>query len=323
MRQSSLQPIGSPMASLDFRTEMTFAYGEPRELAPGVVRLVANNPGPYTFKGTNSYVIGTETLAVIDPGPDDAAHFEALIKTIAGRPVSHVFITHTHRDHVDLLPRFLDATGAKTCGFGRVRIERPRELAGPLGDELIDFGFDPDITLATPGASVTGDGWALSAVPTPGHAPDHLCFELAGTGILFSGDHVMEWNTSVVAPPEGHMGDYFRSLEALVPRTDTVFLPGHGGRLENPQRMVRAYLVHRRWREQAILDAIRNGTATISAIVDLVYRGLDPRLVRAAGLSVQAHVEHLISQGLVQADGPVSLDRPLVAVAAAPPERGA
>lgn len=311
------------MASLEFRTDMTFAYGEPREMAPGVQRLVANNPGPFTFKGTNTYVIGTDDLAVVDPGPDDPAHFQALERVIAGRTVSHVFITHTHRDHVDLLTRFIDATGAKTCGFGRVRLTRPPLLQSPTGDEFIDFGFDPDIAMTEPGSRVTGDGWSLTAIPTPGHAPDHLCFELTGTGIVFSGDHVMAWNTSVVAPPEGDMAAYLASLERLIDRSDEVFLPGHGGRLLNPQRMTRAYLVHRRWREQAILGAIRDGHTTISAIVDLVYRGLDPRLVRAAGLSVQAHVEHLLAQGLVRADGPLSSESRLAHVAATPPGSGA
>lgn len=302
------------MASLEFKTSMSFAYGEARDMAPGVQRVVANNPGPFTFKGTNTYLIGRETLAVIDPGPDDPQHLEALRRAIAGRPVSHVLITHTHRDHVDLLEKFVAATGATTCGFGRVRLERPAALQSPTGDAFIDFGFDPEIVLTEPGARITGDGWTLTAIPTPGHAPDHLCFALEGTGIVFSGDHVMAWNTTVVAPPEGNMADYLRSLETLVARSDEVFLPGHGGRLEQPQRMARAFLVHRRWREQAILSAIREGHTTITAIVDLVYRGLDHKLVRAAALSVQAHVEHLIDQGLVHADGPISPDRRLVPV---------
>lgn len=308
------------MAALEFRTEMNFAYGEPREIVPGVVRLVANNPGPFTFKGTNTYIIGTEELAVIDPGPDDPAHLEALLRAIAGRPVSHIFITHTHRDHVDLLARFQDATGARTCGFGRAGLHRPALLQSPTGDEFIDFGFAPDIAMTTAGSEVRGDGWALSAVPTPGHAPDHLCFALAGTDVLFSGDHVMAWNTTVVAPPEGRMADYMASLETLIGRADSVYLPGHGGRLEQPRRVTRAYLVHRRLREQAILQAIRDGHRTIAAIVDLVYRGLDARLVRAAGLSVQAHVEHLIDQGFVRSSGPLSIDRPVDLVAATRPE---
>lgn len=308
------------MAPLEFKTSMEFAYGEAREMAPLVQRVVARNPGPYTFKGTNTYLVGRDTLAVIDPGPDLDDHFEALVAAIAGRPVSHIVITHTHRDHVDLLPRLQERTKALTCGFGRVQLTRPALLQNPRGDELIDFGFDPDVRLTDPGAAVVGDGWTLAAVPTPGHAPDHICLELTGTGVLFSGDHVMAWNTTVVAPPEGNMAEYLASLDRLIARSDQLYLPGHGGRIEQPQRIARAYLVHRRLREQAIVDAIRSGTRTISAIVDLVYRGLDPALVRAACLSVQAHVEHLMLQGRVTADGPLSWDRPLSLAAAAPPE---
>lgn len=309
------------MTALEFRTDMTFVYGEPRTLFPGVVRVVANNPGPYTFKGTNTYIVGTDTLAVIDPGPDDPDHLAALLRAIAGRPVSHVVLTHGHRDHIDLVGRFVDATGARTVGFGRVAV--PSNGSDPASSETSNFGIEPDIRLNKSGARLDGDGWALEALPTPGHAPDHLCYALEqdgdATGILFSGDHVMAWNTSIVAPPTGNMADYLASLEVLIGRQDKVYLPGHGGRLENPQRMARAYLVHRRMREQAILSAIRDGHETIAAIVNLVYRGLDPRLVRAAGLSVQAHVEHLIAQKLVRADGPLSPDHPTRLAAATPP----
>ena len=154
------------------------------------------------------------------------------------------------------------------------------------------------------GAGFEGDGFALEALHTPGHAPDHLCFALGGTTLLFSGDHVMSWNTSVVAPPEGNMGDYMRSLDKLVNRSDDVYLPGHGGRLYQPQRVVKAFIIHRKMREEAVLDCIRNGNASIADIVPIVYRGLDPRLLGAASLSVAAHVEHLIEAGRVTSSGP-------------------
>ena len=197
-------------------------------------------------------------------------------------------------------------------GFGRSARERGTRRTSPSGSEYVDQDFIPDVPLAD-GAGLAGDGWALSAVHTPGHAPDHLCFELEGTGLLFSGDHVMGWNTSVVAPPEGSMADYLRSLERMGERTDRIYLPGHGGQVEEPQRLVKAFLLHRRMREQAILDCIHAGTNTVKAIVPAIYRDLDPKLVNAASLSVLAHVEHLISRGLVRCESPLSVERALSA----------
>ena len=289
---------------IPFRKEMEFEYGVPRELAPGVRRLVANNPGPFTYKGTNTYIVGQGAdLALIDPGPDDEAHFAATMQAIGKKRLTTVIITHTHRDHTDGMPRLLAATGAKTCGFGRTARARGTTKTSPSGTEFVDLDFKPDIVLKD-GARFQGDGFALTALHTPGHAPDHLCFALEGTPLLFSGDHVMSWNTSVVAPPEGNMGDYMRSLDKLVNRTDEVYLPGHGGRLYQPQRVVKAFIIHRKMREQSILECIKDGKATIADIVPIVYRGLDPRLLGAAALSVAAHVEHLIEAGLVSSTGP-------------------
>ncbi|MBO0764976.1 MAG: MBL fold metallo-hydrolase [Hyphomicrobiaceae bacterium] len=299
----------------EFRTTMDFAYGVARELAPGVVRLVANNPGPFTFKGTNTYIVGTDDLVLIDPGPSDEAHLRAILATIGSRRLRYVLITHTHRDHIDALPALIAATGAKTAGFGRRAAAPGARRRSASGSEFIDQDFVPDVRLEH-GARVAGDGWALTAIHTPGHAPDHLCFVLEGTGVLFSGDHVMGWNTSVIAPPEGSMADYMRSLELLGQRADRdcVYLPGHGGRVGEPQRLVKAFLLHRRMREQAVLDCIRSGTNTVKAIVPVIYRDLDPKLTNAASLSVLAHVEHLISRGLVHCDSALSVDRALFVV---------
>ena len=293
-----------------FKTTMQFTYGEPRELAPGVVRLVANNPSPFTFKGTNTYIVGTRSLALIDPGPADPAHLAAILKTIGTRRLTHIVITHTHRDHTDGLPALLAATGARTAGFGRRAANRGSKSTSPSGSEFVDQDFVPDVPLAD-GQTLEGDGWAFEALHTPGHAPDHLCLALAGTGVLFSGDHVMGWNTSVVAPPEGNMGDYIRSLELLTGRDDTVYFPGHGGQFEGPQRLVKAFLLHRRMREHAILECIRGGNATVRGIVPVIYRDINPKLLNAASLSVLAHVEHLIERGLVRCEPPLSPDRDL------------
>ncbi|HJU30879.1 MAG TPA: MBL fold metallo-hydrolase [Hyphomicrobiaceae bacterium] len=295
---------------LPFKKTMIFAYGEPRELAHGVVRIVANNPNHFTFKGTNTYLLGTRTLGLIDPGPEDAAHLRAILDTAGTRPITHIIITHTHRDHTDGMPALLAATGAKTVGFGRRVASRGTSRTSPSGGEYVEKDFIPDIPL-TDGARVEGDGWALTALHTPGHAPDHLCFALEGTKILFSGDHVMGWNTSVVAPPEGNMGAYMTSLQRLIDRSDELYFPGHGGQVADPQRLAKAYLLHRRMREQSILECIRQGTNTARGIVPAIYKGLDPKLVNAATLSVLAHVEHLMERALVCCEGPLSADRPL------------
>lgn len=313
---------------LPLKTEMRFDYGVPAEMVPGVVRIVANNPSPFTFKGTNTYLIGGSALTVVDPGPDDPAHLAAILAAAKGRPIRSIVITHTHKDHVDGLAALGRATGARTAGFGRAASPPPPTgiaVPTPTGSEFVAPGFAPDVRLGD-GDTLDGGDHALLAIHTPGHAPDHLCFSVDtghGATALLSGDHVMAWNTSVVAPPEGRMRDYLASLERLMGRPETVFLPGHGGRLDDPQRTVRAYLLHRRWREQAILGAIKAGPAaapaTIRTIVPVVYPEIDARLVAAATLSVQAHVEHLMEKGLVwspplppSADGP--WDQALTAV---------
>lgn len=309
---------------ITFRTAMEFEYGVPREMMPGVVRLVANNPSPFTFKGTNSYLIGSTDLALIDPGPADQAHLDAILEAAAGRPITHILVTHTHRDHVDGLTAAIAATKAKTAGFGPYhivsKVERETVGGGASGEtgERKRFEFKPDIRLAD-GDTLSGASWRVTAVHTPGHLPDHLCFALDGpgceSGAMFSGDHIMGWNTSIVAPPEGRMSDYNRSLEVLMAREqDAVYFPGHGGRVEQPQRVAKAFLLHRRMRENSIEEAIRTGASTIELVTAKVYQGLDARLVPAAALSVLAHVEHLVERGLVRTSHPLTLASTLAAV---------
>ena len=293
--------------TLTFKTDMAFTHGEPTDIAPGVRRIVANNGGPLTFHGTNTYLVGTNTIAVIDPGPDDAAHLDAIVRAAAGKPITHILVTHRHRDHVDGTRALKNVTGARTCAFNGTRALRGMDVNTPTGRAFIDLDFIADADIKD-GDLITGEGWNLKALHTPGHAPDHLCFALDAQSILFSGDHVMSWNTSVIAPPEGNMADYITSLEKLLDRTDEIFLPGHGGRLEKPRRAVRAYLLHRKMREQAILDAIRNGSSTINTLVSEIYSGAPQAVVGAAALSVLAHVELLHARGLVTCAPKLALD---------------
>lgn len=291
---------------------MAFSYGEASPMGPGIVRLVANNPSPFTFKGTNTYIVGSTSLAVIDPGPEDAKHLAAILKVAGPRTITHIFSTHAHRDHVDGIAALKAATGARVAAFPRdiASLAHIALQANPSGKAFVDHDFMPDIALKA-GETIAGADWALTAIHTPGHAPDHLCFALEGRDVVFSGDHVMAWNTTVVAPPEGRMSDYIRSLEILLDRNDSVFLPGHGGRLMEPQRTVKAYLLHRQWREKAVVAAIRNGAETMSKVVGEVYHGIAPQMRPAALLSVQAHLEFLIERGVVACDLPLHPDRVL------------
>ncbi|SFV33518.1 Glyoxylase, beta-lactamase superfamily II [Hyphomicrobium facile] len=299
------------MDSLNFKTEMAFTYGVPSPMGPGVIRLVADNPSPFTFKGTNTYLVGSTSLAVIDAGPDSAEHRAAILKAAGGRPITHIFSTHAHRDHVDGIAKLKAKTGAVTAAYARDPSTGKMALENsPSGSYFVDYDFMPDIAL-NGGDTIAGADWALTAIHTPGHAPDHLCFALDGRRVVFSGDHVMAWNTTVIAPPEGRMADYVSSLEILLDRNDDVFLPGHGDRLNDPQRTVKAYLLHRTWREKSVLDALTGGATTIRRIVPEIYRGLAPQLIPAATLSVQAHVEYLIEKGLVASDLPLTPDRDL------------
>ncbi|WP_420959841.1 MBL fold metallo-hydrolase [Brucella sp. IR073] len=283
-------------------------YGHAVEVAPGVARLTVNNPGPFTFHGTNSYIVGRDTLAVIDPGPEDEAHLAALLKAIAGRPVSHIFVSHTHRDHSPLAARLKEATGAVIVAEGPHRPARPLHVGEVNAlDASADTDFSPDICLAD-GAAVEGDGWTLRAIHTPGHTTNHMAFALEGTGIVFSADHVMAWATTIVAPPDGAMADYMASLDRLLTREDAIYFPGHGGPVTNPQAFLRGLRTHRRMRERAILERVRAGDRTIPDMVKAIYRDTDPRLHGAAALSVLAHLEDLAARGLVLTEGAAAMD---------------
>jgi len=278
------------------------------EAAPGVRRVLANNPSPFTFKGTVSYIVGRGEVALIDPGPLDEAHIAALLDAVRGETVTHIFVTHTHRDHSPAVPRIKAATGALVLAEGPHRAARPLHVGeAPRLDASNDLEFRPDHALAD-GEVVSGRGWTIEAVATPGHTANHMAFALREANLIFSGDHVMAWSTPVVAPPDGAMSDYMASLQKLARRAEPVYLPGHGGAVREAPRFVQHYIRHRQGREAAILRRLGDGEADIPALVGAIYVGLDPRLTRAAGLSVLAHLEDLTARGRVATDGEPSIE---------------
>jgi glyoxylase-like metal-dependent hydrolase (beta-lactamase superfamily II) len=278
------------------------------EVVPGVRRVLANNPGPFTFKGTVSYLVGRGQVAIIDPGPLDEAHIAALLAAVRGETVTHIFVTHTHRDHSLAVPRIKAATGALVLAEGPHRPSRALNIGeAPRLDASNDTDFRPDRALAD-GEVVAGKGFTIEAVATPGHTANHMAFAFKEANLLFSGDHVMAWSTPVVAPPDGAMSDYMASLEKLARRSEAVYLPGHGGAVREAPAFVQHYIRHRRGREASILHRLAKGEADIPTIVRAIYIGLDPRLIKAAGLSVLAHLEDLVARKRVATDGQPAID---------------
>jgi glyoxylase-like metal-dependent hydrolase (beta-lactamase superfamily II) len=289
----------------DIRFDKSFdlAPGKPEEIVPGVRRVLADNGGPFTFRGTVSYIVGRGKVAIVDPGPDDDNHIKALLDAVRGETVTHIFVTHTHRDHSPATPAIKAATGATVYAQGPHRAARPLHAGeAPRMEASNDLDFRPDVALAD-GEVASGDGFALQGVTTPGHTANHMAFALKGTDILFSGDHVMGWSTTIVAPPDGAMTDYMASLDKLARRTEQVYLPGHGGAVHEATRFVAGLTLHRKAREASILHRLGKGETDIATIVRAVYIGLDPRLTKAAGFSVLAHMEDLVARGVVATDG--------------------
>jgi glyoxylase-like metal-dependent hydrolase (beta-lactamase superfamily II) len=288
------------MAEIDFRRDFSFAYGVAETLSPLIRRVVARNPSPFTFKGTGTYIVGRGNVAVIDPGPALPDHIGAVLGALAGETVSHILVTHTHLDHSPAAAALKSATGAPTLGFGPHGVTRSE---GTGSEEGADRDFIPDLALRD-GDVVEGKGWRMAAVHTPGHTSNHLCFALDEEKVLFSGDHVMGWSTSVIAPPDGDMAAYLRALDKLLERDDAVYWPTHGPAIADPKTHVRAFIAHRRERADAILRRLDAGDETIPALVDAIYVGLDPRLRNAAGRSVLSHLIALIEEGRVVCEEP-------------------
>jgi glyoxylase-like metal-dependent hydrolase (beta-lactamase superfamily II) len=277
------------------------------EPMPGVRRILCNNPSPFTFRGTVSYIVGRGKVAIVDPGPGDPAHNAALLEAVRGETVTHIFVTHTHRDHSPGVPAIKQATGATVMAEGPHRVSRPLHVGdGPRLESSNDTDFRPDRVLAD-GEVVQGAGWTIEAITTPGHTANHMAFAFREANIVFSGDHVMAWSTPVVSPPDGSMGDYMASLQKLAKRTEPVYFPGHGGAVNNAPRLVAAYILHRKAREASILNRLGQGETDIPNIVGSIYANLDPRLVKAAGMSVLAHLEDLVARGEAATNGPPSI----------------
>lgn len=298
---SSRNPFGDPAS---------WPTGLAEQVEPLVRRVLAPNPSPYTATGTQTYLVGAgSNVAVIDPGPagtgvtghadtNGAGHVDAILAAIGDARLVAILCTHTHRDHSPAAGPLKAATGAPIIGCAPLVI--PDD--GPRADAAFDPTYTPDRILSD-GESISGDGWTITAVATPGHTSNHLCYAIDESGALFTGDHVMGWSTSVVSPPDGDMGAYMASLQKLHDREDRVYYPAHGPAVTNPRQLVRGMLGHRRQREAQVLRQLGAGVERIPEMVKAMYKGLDPRLEGAAGRSVLAHLLDLEKQGRVVSDG--------------------
>lgn len=287
--------------SIPFLREDPLPHGAVEQIASGIRRIVCANPGPFTFRGTNTYLIGRGEVAVLDPGPADAEHLAAILRATAGERITRILVSHTHRDHSPGAVALVAATGATTFGHG------PHVTPPDAGGEGGDHAFRPDIALPD-GATVESDDWRVTALHTPGHCANHLCFALeneAAPGIMLSADHVMSWSTTVVSPPDGDMAAYMASLARIAARDDRLYLPGHGPPLPDPAPFVAALAAHRRERETKVFHALRAARrATAAELVPPVYGPeLDTKLVPAAARSLLAHLIKLAAEGAAARDG--------------------
>jgi glyoxylase-like metal-dependent hydrolase (beta-lactamase superfamily II) len=285
---------------IPFNRDFPLKPGVVEEVRPGVRRILCNNPSPFTFTGTVSYIVGKGKVAIIDPGPDDEAHAAALLDAVRNETVTDILVTHTHRDHSPNTARIKAATGATVYAEGPHRASRHATRV-----KISRSGADRDFrdVQVRHGDTIEGSGWALEAVATPGHTANHLAFAWAERKISFVGDHVMGWSTSIVAPPDGSMIEYMASLERLGQRDEDLYLSGHGPEIPEAQRYVRFLIRHRQAREASILHRLAKGEADIPTIVRASYIGIDPRLTGAAGYSVLAHLEDLVARGIVATEG--------------------
>lgn len=281
--------------SIPFIKNLDFKYGEVSQLSPLIARVVCNNPSPFTYYGTGTYLIGQNNLVIIDPGPNDDEHLAALIKAIDGRVVSHILITHPHADHSPLSTKLSGAIGAKIWGKSENKGHKPISHETEEGD---DFGFTPDFEI-NDGQKIQCDGFEIECIATPGHTSGHFCFGLKSENALFSGDHIMGWSTSVILPPDGNMNQYISSLEKIKARNFDILYPTHGAPIPKPHDFIDAYINHRLEREKQIIDCLKNGISNIKDMVPLLYANVDKRLWPAAARSIHAHLIRLVENEIV------------------------
>lgn len=289
---------------IPFVREFDFAYGRPDALTPLIRRVVAHNPGPFTFTGTGTYIVGRDEVAVIDPGPDHDDHLHALLNALEGETVKAILVTHDHLDHAPLAGALAAAVGAPVLGCAPSQAADEDDVRVEEGR---DYRYAPD-TVLTDGAVVAGRGWTLRAVATPGHTANHLCYALAEENALFTGDHVMGWSTTVVGPPDGDMSDYYRSLDRVRAGGFSILWPTHGPPVTDPAPFLDAYKAHRLEREAQILGQLAKGHRQIIQMVPEMYAAVDRRLHPAAARSVLAHLIHLVRAGQVVSDGEPNLE---------------
>jgi glyoxylase-like metal-dependent hydrolase (beta-lactamase superfamily II) len=281
--------------------DLQFDYGACDQVSPLIRRVVADNPGPFTFKGTGTYIVGRGEVAVIDPGPDLPEHLDAILKAVAGERVTHILITHHHSDHSPLAGPLKAATGATIygCAVAGHEAEDTGEVKMEAGH---DHDFRPDVSLCG-GGEVSGPGWTMEAIPTPGHTSNHLCYALKEENACFTGDHIMGWSTTVITPPDGDMTDYLASLDRIRARNFTTLWPTHGPPIREVTPFIGAYAEHRQERIDQILNALAAGPGRIKDLVPRLYADVDQRLWPAAARSMLAGIIHLVRQGKVATDG--------------------
>ncbi len=285
---------------LHFDTQFDAQTGQPVTVAEGIVRVTAPNASPFTFTGTNSFLVGHQKLALIDPGPVDTEHEAALLKAIGGRPVTAILLTHTHRDHSASAKTLARKLGAPLWFGGRHRLSRPlrRFEINPV-QKSCDWDLMPDRTLAE-GEIIEAGDMAVSVHKTPGHCANHLAFGVAGSDLLFSGDHVMGWNSTLVSVPDGSMADYFTSLDKVIALPHRRYLPAHGGEIADGPAHAAALKAHREMRNQQVLDAVGKGAGSVGAVVDAIYPTQPAKVRLAARMTVIAHVEYLEGLGVLK-----------------------